>query len=285
MMFIEPMLLKTRPNAFDSEAHIFEPKIDGHRLQLHLSGGHVRLFTRHRNDCTQQYPELWNVPTDAVDLVLDGEVACVENGIFDIERVMERFQMKKTDRINNAVKRNPVNFVVFDILQLNGRDLRTLPLMERKRILADVLRPNEYFTIISYFEGRGRELFDAIVARKWEGIVGKVKTGNYVGRLSEDWVKVIRWEYHDVFIVGYRKSKLGWLAHVPEEGHLRPAGIIELGITLSVARAFYGVSKKLITKESGDFIYLEPKIRARVKTRNWTKSGMLRTPAFVEFIL
>ncbi|MFB0841746.1 ATP-dependent DNA ligase [Paenibacillus oleatilyticus] len=286
-MFLEPMLLDTRPAAFDSPAHIFEPKIDGHRLLLHLSDGQVRLFTRHRNDCTRQYPELWNVPTDAEELFLDGEVASVdpETGIFDFERVMERFQLKKVDRIRGAVERRPVNFVVFDILRLNGRDLRGLPLIERKRILADVLWPNEYFTLISYVEGRGRDLFDLISARKWEGIVGKVKGSSYVGRRSPDWLKIIRWEYHEVFIAGYRKSELGWLVHVQEEGRLRPAGIIEYGITPAAARAFYGVSKQLVAGENGDFVYLEPRIRARVKTRNWTKTKMLRTPAFVEFIV
>ncbi|MBU7319043.1 ATP-dependent DNA ligase [Paenibacillus oleatilyticus] len=286
-MFYEPMLLETRAEAFDSAAHIYEPKIDGHRLQLHLSGGQVRLFTRHKNDCTRQYPELWNVPTEAEELVLDGEVASVdpETGIFDFERVMERFQLKKADRIHGAAERRPVNFVVFDILQLNGQDLRGLPLMDRKRILADVLRPNEYFTLISFVDGRGRDLFEAISARKWEGIVGKVKGSSYVGRRSPDWLKIIRWEYHDVFIAGYRKSELGWLVYVQEEGRLRPAGIVELGVTIAAARAFYGVSKQLVVGEKGDFVYLEPKIQARVKTRNWTKAGMLRQPAFVEFIL
>ncbi|KPV60698.1 ATP-dependent DNA ligase [Paenibacillus sp. A3] len=286
-MFLEPMLLEMRAEAFDSAEHVFEPKIDGHRLLLHLSGGQVRLFTRHRNDCTRQYPELWNVPTDAEELILDGEVASVDPaiGIFDFERVMERFQLKKGDRIRRAAERRPVNFVVFDILRLNGRDLRGLTLMERKRILAEVLRTNEYFTLISFVDGRGRDLFEAISARKWEGIVGKAKGSSYVGRRSPDWLKIIRWEYHDVFIAGYRKSELGWLVHVHEEGRLRPAGIVELGVTPAAARAFYGVSKQLVAGENGDFVYLEPRIRARVKTRNWTKAGMLRTPAFVEFIL
>lgn len=286
-MFLEPMLLETRAEAFDSSEHIFEPKIDGHRLLLYFSAGRVRLFTRHRNECTRQYPELWSVPTEADELILDGEVASVDpaTGIFDFERVMERFQLKKEDRIRGAAERRPVNFVVFDILRLNGRDLRGLPLMDRKRILAEVLRPNEYFTLISYVEGRGKDLFEAISARKWEGIVGKVKESSYVGRKSSEWVKIIRWEYHDVYIAGYRKSELGWLAHVQEEGRLRPAGIIEYGITHAAARAFYGVSKQLVAGENGDFVYLEPRIRARVKTRNWTKSGMLRSPAFVKFVV
>ncbi|HWO95309.1 MAG TPA: ATP-dependent DNA ligase [Bacillus sp. (in: firmicutes)] len=286
-MFYEPMLLETRAEAFDSSEHIFEPKIDGHRLLLHLSGGQVRLFTRHRNDCTQQYPELWNVPTDDEELILDGEVASVDpaTGVFDFERVMERFQLKKADRIRGAAERKPVNFIVFDILRLNGRDLRGLPLMDRKRILANVLRPNEYFTLISHVEGRGRDLFEAISARKWEGIVGKLKTSSYVGRRSPDWLKIIRWEYHDVYISGYRKSELGWLIHVQEEGRLRPAGIVELGVTPAAVRAFHHVAKQLVTGENSDFVYLEPKIRARVKTRNWTKAGMLRQPVFVEFIL
>jgi DNA ligase-1 len=58
-MFIAPMLLETAKSSFDSPDHIFEPKIDGHRLILSRQNGLTRLYTRHNNDCTRQYPEMY----------------------------------------------------------------------------------------------------------------------------------------------------------------------------------------------------------------------------------
>ncbi|WP_327204638.1 hypothetical protein [Paenibacillus polymyxa] len=90
----------------------------------------------------------------------------------------------------------------------------------------------------------------------------------------------------DVFITGYRKEEFGWLAGVPNEsGKIRPSGIIELGATPTHKKAFYGVSKALITGEDREYVYVEPRIRARVKMRNWTKAGLLRSPVFTEFIV
>jgi DNA ligase-1 len=89
-MFLPPMLLEKREEPFDDSRYIFEPKIDGHRLILSIQNGVVRLFTRHNNEVTRQYPELHNVPVDDdSDIVLDGGVACVnpETGSMDFELV------------------------------------------------------------------------------------------------------------------------------------------------------------------------------------------------------
>lgn len=75
-MFISPMLLETSPGPFSHSNFIFEPKVDGHRLIYSQESGNVRLYTRHNNDCTRQYPELL-LPFD-FDIILDGEVACTD---------------------------------------------------------------------------------------------------------------------------------------------------------------------------------------------------------------
>jgi DNA ligase-1 len=76
-MFISPMLLEKHDIPFNSSTHIFEPKIDGHRLILSRMNGETRLWTRHHTECTRQYPELRNVPVDG-DVVLYGEVCCLD---------------------------------------------------------------------------------------------------------------------------------------------------------------------------------------------------------------
>ena len=285
-MFISPMLLETAPVPFSHSNYIFEPKVDGHRLIFSQQSGDIRLYTRHNNDCTRQYPELL-IPFDD-DIILDGEVACTDpvTGLNDFEAVMSRLNTKQSSKIHQLTKALPATFAVFDILQYKGQDLRKLPLMERKAILHSLKFPSSSFGIVPHIEGAGEALYAQIEAMSMEGVVGKRKDSQYVSRRARDWQKVINWSYADVFITGYKKSEFGWLAAVPDSsGRLRPAGIIEHGPNQKHKQAFRGVCKQLVTGEDKNHVYLEPRIQARVKMRNWTKSGLLRTPVFEQFIV
>lgn len=285
-MFISPMLLATAPSPFSHSDYIFEPKVDGHRLIFSQEAGTIRLYTRHNNDCTRQYPEL-HIPFDD-DIILDGEIACVdpETGISDFESVMTRFQAKKTDKLQHLIKTLPVTFVIFDILHYKGKDLRSLPLIERKAILADLELPSVSFGVVPYIEGAGENLFEQIRSWGMEGMVGKRMNSKYVSKRSESWQKVINWSYAEVFLTGYRKDEFGWLTAVLDGSEkLRPTGIIEHGPGPKEKKAFYGVNRGIVSGEDKNFVYLEPLIRAEVKMRNWTKSWLLRSPVFTRFIL
>ncbi|RAV18808.1 RNA ligase family protein [Paenibacillus contaminans] len=287
-MFISPMLLETAHAPFTDDNYIFEPKIDGHRLILSHVNGQTRLYTRHNNDCTRQYPELASFTFDG-DIILDGEVACTDpqTGVIDFEMVMERFSARKPDKIVKLSAALPVNFLVFDILRFKGIDLRGRALKDRKEILSAAdLSCCPFIGKIPFIEDEGVTLYQQIRARKMEGIVAKRKNSIYVSNRSAAWQKIINWQYEDVYITGYRKSEFGWLASVPgNDGRLRPAGIIELGVSPRHKMAFYSVCKSLVTREEKDFVYLEPRIKACVKIRNWTRNGMLRSPALVDFVL
>lgn len=285
-MFISPMLLETASSPFSRSDFIFEPKVDGHRLIFSQQSGNVRLYTRHNNDCTRQYPELV-LPFDS-DIILDGELACTdpETGLDDFEAVMSRFSTRQHSKVQQLTRTLPVTFAIFDILQYKGQDLRKLPLMERKAILHSLSLPSSSFGVVPHIEGAGKELFAQIELMGMEGVVGKKKDSQYSSIRSREWQKVINWSYADVYITGYKKAEFGWLAAVPDtSGQLRPAGIIEHGPSPKHKEAFRGVCKQLITGEDKKHVYLEPRIQARVKMRNWTKSGLLRTPVFMEFLL
>ncbi|WP_339816750.1 ATP-dependent DNA ligase [Paenibacillus sp. FSL R7-0216] len=286
-MFIDPMLLATAPGPFSDPRFIYEPKIDGHRLLFSQQDGVVRLYTRHKNDCTHQYPEL-QLPFDH-DVILDGEVACVDpvTGVSDFEAVMTRFQAKRADKIMRLTGELPAYYAIFDILMYQGRDLRRLLLRERKEILANLALPSPSFGVVPHIVGTGEALFEQIKARGMEGIVGKRMDSVYeTGRRSNSWRKVINWTYADVYITGYKKAEFGWLAGVADErGRVCPAGIIEFGAEPTERQAFYGVAQQLVTGEDRDFVFVEPRIRARVKMRNWTRAGKLRSPVFERFII
>ncbi|MCL6661798.1 ATP-dependent DNA ligase [Paenibacillus amylolyticus] len=285
-MFISPMLLETATGPFSHSNFIFEPKVDGHRLIYSQQSGSVRLFTRHNNDCTQQYPELL-LPFDS-DIILDGEVACTDpaTGLNDFEAVMSRFSTRQHSKVQQLTKTLPATFAIFDILQYKGQDLRNLSLMERKEILHSLSLPSSSFGVVPHIEGAGEELYAQIQSMGMEGVVGKHKDSQYVSRRSKEWQKVINWSYADVFITGYKKAEFGWFAAVPDTtGRMRPVGIIEHGPSPKHKQAFRGVCQQLITGEDKNNVYLEPRIQARVKMRNWTKSGFLRIPVFDQFIV
>ncbi|WP_127581000.1 ATP-dependent DNA ligase [Paenibacillus koleovorans] len=286
-MFISPMLLETSQSAFSHPDYIFEPKIDGHRLILSRQGGDTRLYTRHHNDCTMKYPELFDLAED--NIVLDGEVACVDRltGAIDFESVMERFSARKAEKVLRPSATLPANYIVFDVLRYKGQDLRGWPLMRRKQLLSSIDFSNPRISVVPYIEREGKRLFAEMVDRQLEGMVAKRKESAYVtGQRSPAWQKVINWSYSEVVLTGWKKSEFGWLAAITDPaGRYRPAGVIELGVTPTQKQAFYSVIRPFVTGEDRDHVYVEPWIRAKVKMRNWTKRGLLRSPVFVEFVV
>jgi DNA ligase-1 len=202
-MFIPPMLLEKSDEPFNDPAFLFEPKIDGYRLIMTYKNGETRLFTRHNNECTRQYPELWNPSITGDDYVLDGEVCSIDpdTGAIDFERVMKRFQLSKKSRIQAAAKHRPVHYIVFDVLKHNGRDLRRLPLIKRKSILESIIKPNPYISVIPFTENNGTDLYSTICTKKMKGIVAKRKDSLYVSKRSSDWLKIVRYEYAENSII------------------------------------------------------------------------------------
>jgi DNA ligase 1 len=195
-MFIPPMLLEKSDEPFNDPAFIFEPKIDGHRLIMSYKNSETRLYTSHQNECTRQYPELWNPSITGDDYILDGVVCAIDpdTGAFDFERVMMRSQLTKKARIQAAAMHRPVQYIAFDVLKHNGRDLRRLPLIKRKSILASIIKPNPFISVIPFTENNGIDLYNAICEKKMEGIVGKRKSSHYVSKRSEDWKKIVGYE-------------------------------------------------------------------------------------------
>lgn len=274
------LLQKSEP--FSSPDWIFEPKMDGVRILLSKINKEVKIYTRHRNNVKLRYHELHDISVKK-DIILDGEIVCYdpENNKVDFELCMKRFMTRRPDKMKNL----PINYVVFDILHYDGNDLRNLPLIERKEILHAVLEDSEYVSKIRYITEHGKEFFEAAQQMDLEGIVAKRADSLYEGRRSHEWRKIINWKYEDVYITGYKKNGLGWLCSVEDNGHFRYAGLLEFGTTPDDRKAFYRVSQSLVIEETDKFVYLEPKIRVKVKIRNWTRNNMLRTPVFCEFIL
>ncbi|WP_051250739.1 hypothetical protein [Paenibacillus harenae] len=197
-MFMKPMLMVERKEPFNDQRYIFEPIIDGHRLQLSFVNRKAKLYTMHNNDVTRQYPELHNVPlVEPADVVLDGEVTYVNpnTGAIEFDTLIERYKMKKEPRIREAKKEIPVQFFIFDILYYNGVDMRKRPLLERKKLLGEILEDNAYYKKLPFIDGDGTTLFDLVKRSELEGVACKRKDSLYFDGRDESWQKVINADY------------------------------------------------------------------------------------------
>ncbi|WP_243767678.1 ATP-dependent DNA ligase [Paenibacillus agricola] len=149
-------------------------------------------YTRHQNNCSVQYPDLGHIGID--DVLLDGEAAATnEFGRIDFERIMERFSLKKLDKIRKGAENRSINFIAFDILRYKGKDLRSYPLSHRKGLLGSLNFQNPHIGVIPYIQTEGERLFVQMVALNMEGMVAKRANSIYVSGRSKAWLKVINW--------------------------------------------------------------------------------------------
>ncbi|MGM0924687.1 MAG: RNA ligase family protein [Bacillota bacterium] len=268
-MYISPMLLHKSDEAFTNPDFLCELKLDGIRLTLSKFEGKVRLYTRHNNEVTAKFKELHHI--DIPDgTILDGEIIVSDHkGRPDFEAMMERFQSSRVQQ--------EIQFCVFDILYYKNKNMMSKPLYERKALLQEVLPSNEHIVFVQHLEGHGEQYFNLVKEQGLEGIVLKRKDSKYSpATRSNDWLKVINYQYEDITITGLRKNKFGVLLSF-EDGS--PAGIMEF-MKPSDRKKLYSEYKRLVVNESSDYIYLKPKLKGVVKYRNLTRKGFLRIPSF-----
>ncbi len=270
-MFVSPMLLHKIDEPFDDESYITELKLDGIRFIYSVDlDGSVRMYSRHNNEVTARFPELaaLNLPPGTV---LDGELIATDDaGKPDFEAVMGRFMSRKS--------LTPITYTVFDVLQYGGKSTIKLPLLDRKELLNEIVPDDTYLlSKVQFIEGNGIAYFDVVKAQALEGIVLKRKDSRYaVGKRSDNWLKVINYQYVDVIVTGWRKDKFGWLLNFADTGVY--AGVMELGVPPDARRLVYSMP---VEHESDKYAYLAQPFPVTVKYRNLTKAGLLRLPSLM----
>lgn len=275
-MFVSPMLLQKSDRPFDDDEYITELKLDGIRQILSKFDNKVRLYTRHHNEVTSKFPELLSVDIPN-GTVLDGEIVVTDSaGKPDFEAMMERFQSKRSA--------HSIQYVVFDVIYYNGDKVTNKPLIERKEFLESFLTPTPHIALVQWMYSNGEAYFELTKQHGLEGIVLKKADSTYkIGKRTHDWLKVINYQYADVFITGMRKDEFGLLLGVEDSGKIKHAGLMEF-MNTEDRKTFYRSYKDLVTEENKNFVFLEPELKCRVKFRNYTKEGKLRIPSFVEYI-
>ena len=222
---------------------LVEPKLDGIRAVVTIRDGASTLVSRNGNDLTAAYPAVVAaLSSHAADvLVLDEElVAPISTGVPSFERLQQRMGLIDEGQIAQADAEIPVIYYAFDVLHVDGVDLRQTPLRTRKQILRRLVDPSAFVQVLDAIDAPPRRVFDSLVAQGFEGVVAKRADGPYrSGKRSADWIKV-KVQHSDEFVVGgfrrgngARKSTFGALlvGQFREDGSFDYMGRVGSGLS------------------------------------------------------
>ena len=189
---IAPMLIGASGKAFDDERYIYELKFDGERAIVYLDETGTELRNKRNKRMLPVFPELADLHKQVKGKsILDGEYISLVDGKPNFAEVQRRSLMGNDFKIKLAADTYPVSFVAFDILYLNGRDLTGRTLMERKRLLEQIVTPNERIAVSTVFETGGIDLYTLTARQGLEGVVAKRKDSFYIqGKRTKNWIKI-----------------------------------------------------------------------------------------------
>ncbi|MGE3807085.1 MAG: non-homologous end-joining DNA ligase [Gemmataceae bacterium] len=291
--FIEPMLCKPG-EPFDSDEHLFEIKWDGIRLLCFVdSAGKYRLVNRRQVDCTERYPELDFLGKLPAGTILDGEIVVLKDGKPDFALVMSRESSRKELRARTLSRSTPATYIVFDLLYVNGTNVMNLPLVERRQLLAEVVKiaPSPYFLLSQGIEGHGQAYFAEAVKQGLEGVVAKKLTSKYEpGRRTGAWTKIKRGSELLCAIIGFvpdGKDFRSLILAAEVDGTLRYVGKVGTGLTDAQHKWLNETMRARIQKKPAVACpikgkWIEPGLFCRVSFLEMSENGELRMPVLEE---
>ncbi len=185
------MLCTSTGKPFTRSGWLFELKYDGFRVLIAKHGKQMRLLSRRGRDMARSFPELIACLRDLPDVVIDGELVVLNDmGAPLFERLRWRALMAQHREVTHAAQTEPAAIFAFDLLALDGQDLRERALVERKAALETVLARCPRIKLASHIEHEGEAFYDQVSQLGLEGIVCKRASSPYVAGPSRDWVKV-----------------------------------------------------------------------------------------------
>ncbi|ALM82720.1 DNA ligase D [Bordetella sp. N] len=272
---------------------VYELKFDGYRLLARVDNGKVRLYTRNGNDWTARLPHLEQAlaKLPIVDGWLDGEIVVPDDeGRPNFQALQNAFD---SDRTKGIV------YYLFDAPYLSGRDLRGIPLEERRGWLAKVMErgPGEPLRFSETFDAPPGDLAASACQMGFEGLIGKQRESSYVSRRSPAWIKIKCGQRQEFVIVGYtppQGSRQGLgallLAVNEKDGSLRYAGKVGTGFDDAMLKRVHGRLSVLTTDKAPARLtgkpaeraihWVKPEQVAEVAFGAWTDGGHVRHAVF-----
>jgi bifunctional non-homologous end joining protein LigD len=287
--FIEPMKaqLSDLP-PFDGKDWIFEVKWDGYRAIAEINKDGNKLYSRNGLTFDKAYPKVFEALKQIKKkTVIDGEIV-----VFD-ETGKPNFQKLQNYQSNDKYI---IQYYVFDILFLEGKDMTNLPVTERKEILKKILPQSETILYCDHVDTEGKALFREMKKLKLEGMIAKRKSSRYyIGKRTADWLKIKNVQTQEAIIVGFtepkgsRSSFGSLILAVKKRGKLVSIGNVGTGFTDKSLKELHVKLKKLIRKtcpldvpikQTPDITWVDPELVCNIKYTEITDDGSVRHPVF-----
>jgi bifunctional non-homologous end joining protein LigD len=317
---IQPMLATLLDKPFNSQDWVFEIKWDGVRAIsfIHRSKEILKIQSRNGNTITQRYPELIESLRSVINennfkesIVFDGEIVILDkNGFPDFQKHQKRMNINTKIDIESLSKEIPATYYIFDILYIDGIDIKMLQLVERRKILENIIiknKRNNRIKVSEFIEGDGKDIFESIKRMNIEGMIAKYKQGKYYPNTrSKEWLKLKNTKTQDCIIIGYTKGEgnrvkyfgsLLLAANVDNKKlsdgkKFRFIGHCGSGFDFEQIPSIYNNLEKIKTKTcpiefvpyiNRETTWVKPIFVVEVKFNNWTKDKIMRAPIFLRF--
>jgi bifunctional non-homologous end joining protein LigD len=295
--WIEPMLATLTKERFFESDWIYERKFDGERCLTYRSGASVRLMTRNQKDVSATYPELAGALADqaATDFVVDGEIVALDRGATSFTRLQQRLGVRSPSA--ELIRAVPVVYFIFDVMRAGGRDVRDLPVPDRKQVLKDLLTYGGPLRFTVHRTRTAQAYWDEAQRSGWEGLIAKRAASRYTAGRSRDWLK-FKAENSQEFVIGGftdpQGSRAGFgallIGYYDDDGTLAYAGKVGTGFDQAVLASLHGALSRLEQREPpfgrgalprSGVHWVRPELVGQVGFSEWTTAGQLRHPRFL----
>lgn len=241
---IDPMLIKTKQQPFDSDDYLYELKIDGIRCIAYLDKDSVSLRNKRDRELLPSVPELaeiYNLVNSKC--ILDTELTILKGGAINFHEIQRRILMTDPFKISLASQRYPASLVVHDILYKDGKETIYLPIEERKEILKNIIiEETSQFAMSKYIYKNGIALFNYTTQNNLEGVVAKRLGSTYqMGKRSADWIKFKNMCDDDYVLCGYvynHNDKSSIVIGKYRGDKLVIQGFVSLGVNIRALRKY-----------------------------------------------
>lgn len=310
---LRPMSATAVAQPFTRPGWIFEPKLDGVRVLAFMREGRVELRSRRGNVMSAQYPEVVAAleAQPVRDAVLDGEIVAVgDDGAPSFQTLQGRINLSRPSEVAAAAAEVPAYLYLFDVLYLDGWDVRACPLSERKAMLRRAVVPGVHLKVVEH-ETDGMMLFEAARNVGFEGVVAKREQSTYEpGLRTQSWLKVKGVNEQEFVVGGFTEGEgsraktfggllLGYWEGEDAERRLVFAGSVGSGLTDRMLDSIYRQLKELQVDaplfenpptvmggrwaggKAAKCYWVTPELVVQVKYLQWTDDGHLRAPVFV----
>jgi bifunctional non-homologous end joining protein LigD len=285
---VSPMLATLVGEPFSKDGWLFELKWDGYRAIASKHGNDFALYSRNHQNFSEKFAPVFEALSELKrDVMLDGEIVVID------QDGRPRFEWLQNYR---KQPQGTLTYYAFDIMWCDGRDVRTMPLLQRKQLLKSVLPKSNLIRYSDHFEANGQKLFEQARSHGLEGIIAKNANSPYREAIrGPDWQKIKTHQRQEVVIAGYTEPRGGrkyigsLLVGVYEKGQLIYVGHSGGGIGDDQRKLLLKKLQRIERKTSSFVItpkpnapvhWVRPELVCEMEFAEWTKEGYMRQPEF-----